>query len=306
MEKRQERDVVLRRLIDESGSQRRARQKLLAEIAKILGPPPPVVVSYFVHYQYGMLDTSDVLMLEDVLQASKCEHSLYLILDGPGGLGLAAEQIVNVCRTYGSGSFSVIVPKMAKSAATVVCLGAQKIVLGPTAELGPIDPQIRLEGGFPISATAYVERYKKLLNKAETTKGNLEPFLMSLKAFDPVIVEELEREIELSKKIAHDVIFSGMWKGKKHTRQLTNRLNIFTDISQKGSHGRAILFPDLKRLGFECEQITTDMKLWELLWELYNRTRIALSRNNAKIIETVRFSFFGPPVRRNYEAKTNK
>jgi hypothetical protein len=39
--------------------------------------------------------------------------------------------------------FEVIVPHMAKSAATLICFGASCIHMGPTAELGPVDPQVK-------------------------------------------------------------------------------------------------------------------------------------------------------------------
>ena len=42
--------------------------------------------------------------------------------------------------------FVVAVPRMAKSAATLVCLGADEIHMGLTSQRGPIDPQI---GGLP-------------------------------------------------------------------------------------------------------------------------------------------------------------
>ena len=37
---------------------------------------------------------------------------------------------------------TVIVPDMAKSAATLLSLGAHHIMMGPASDLGPIDPQL--------------------------------------------------------------------------------------------------------------------------------------------------------------------
>jgi hypothetical protein len=45
--------------------------------------------------------------------------------------------------------FIVAVPRKAKSAATLICLGAQEIHMGLMSELGPIDPQIN---GLPALA----------------------------------------------------------------------------------------------------------------------------------------------------------
>jgi len=307
------REVILKRFLDESGAQTRERQRLLGEIASEISKAwpnatkgSPLVISYFVDYRYGMLHPQDAVMLEDVLQARGSDHNLYLIVDGPGGFGLAAEQVVNVCRTYGSGGFTAIVPKTAKSACSVICMGADRIVMGPAAELGPIDPQVRQPDGKSFSADSYVERYKKTLRDAENTKGNIEPFLMGLKSFDPVLVEEMEREIALSRKIAEDVLFTGMWKGKKRTRQLSETLAVFTSPSKKGSHGRAILFPELKEIGLEVEQIPPDTDLWGCIWELYNRTQAMFLTGCSNLIETADVSFTCPRGRstRGDENKT--
>lgn len=68
-------------------------------------------------------------------------RELDLILHSPGGTPEAAEQILNYLRTQ----FDYIrcfVPLQAKSAATMIALGCDEIVMGLHSELGPIDPQI--------------------------------------------------------------------------------------------------------------------------------------------------------------------
>jgi ClpP class serine protease len=74
----------------------------------------------------------------------------------------------------------VIVPKMAKSAATMVCLGADSIGMSRTSELGPIDPQIKVGDGMYYAAHEIVESYNDLMTKANKSKGNLEPYLQQL------------------------------------------------------------------------------------------------------------------------------
>lgn len=64
-----------------------------------------------------------------------------LWLHSPGGDAHAAYKIMlllrNVARTL-----RVVVPDYAKSAATLMALGADELVMGPAAELGPLDAQI--------------------------------------------------------------------------------------------------------------------------------------------------------------------
>ena len=67
--------------------------------------------------------------------------TLELILDSIGRDACAAFKIVKVLRKFCE-NFNVIVPVKAKSAATLVALGSDKIFMTRIAELGPIDPMV--------------------------------------------------------------------------------------------------------------------------------------------------------------------
>jgi hypothetical protein len=63
-----------------------------------------------------------------------------LLIDSPGGMAYAAYKIAKVIRNH-AGGFAAIVPQYAKSAATLLTLGGDPIVLAKDAELGPLDAQ---------------------------------------------------------------------------------------------------------------------------------------------------------------------
>ena len=66
---------------------------------------------------------------------------LDLLLGSNGGDGTVAWRIVSLIRERVA-RFSVMVPQAAFSAATLIALGANEIVMHPHANLGPTDPQI--------------------------------------------------------------------------------------------------------------------------------------------------------------------
>jgi hypothetical protein len=73
--------------------------------------------------------------------------NVVLILLSQGGEIEPAYQISKLCKTFARQyKFLVVVPRQAKSAATLIALGADEIHIGPLGQLGPIDPQI---GGLP-------------------------------------------------------------------------------------------------------------------------------------------------------------
>jgi hypothetical protein len=68
-------------------------------------------------------------------------QKIALILDSRGGQAKSAYEIANLLRRH-CGGFLAIVPRIAKSAATLLALGADAIWLGEYGELGPLDVQI--------------------------------------------------------------------------------------------------------------------------------------------------------------------
>jgi hypothetical protein len=87
---------------------------------------------------------------------------LLLVVNSPGGSIEPAYLISKCCREY-SEKFSVCIPRKAKSAATLISLGAHEIHMGVVSELGPIDPQF---GGLPaLGLSNAVERMASLCKK---------------------------------------------------------------------------------------------------------------------------------------------
>ncbi len=237
-----------------------------------------------------MLTTLDADMLESALQKLDLSKGLALVVSSPGGDGLAAERIINMCRNYsGTGEYWALVPSKAKSAATIVCFGASKILMGPTSELGAIDPQIPIGKDAlmnQISVYNLIKSYEKLFNKAvKLESGHLEPYLQQLSRYDEREIEELRNALKLSEEIAIRYLISGMMKGKSQT-DIKKALKIFLTPERTRTHGRPIYREEAKELGFNIEFMNLKSKEWELLNELYIRTNNFVSTKATKCVET--------------------
>src|SRR5437763_49267 len=124
------RPLTYTKVMHEALQHHATRKELYRDIQNLLGPDK-FLAAFFTSFVYDItLNNSDVDMLEEVLQNVdlKGKH-LVLMLNCPGGDGLAAERVINVCRSYSTNGFTVLVAKQAKSAATMICLGANKIVM---------------------------------------------------------------------------------------------------------------------------------------------------------------------------------
>lgn len=117
------------------------RQELIKQIEGITNRR---LLTYVAPTQHpaSLIDLDDSLHIESSLQGGDSPQGLDLLPHSPGGRAEAAEKIIVVCRAYSTDNFRVIVPSYAKSAATIIALGADCIVMSNSSELGPIDPQI--------------------------------------------------------------------------------------------------------------------------------------------------------------------
>lgn len=78
--------------------------------------------------------------LKQIPQDTK--KDILLVLYSFGGDVASAYLISKLCREFTKEKVVVAVPRLAKSAATLICCGADEIHMGSLSELGPIDPQI--------------------------------------------------------------------------------------------------------------------------------------------------------------------
>ena len=103
--------------------------------------------------------------------------ALYLLLHTSGGKVEPAYLISKCCRKSTSNKFVVAVPRLAKSAGTLLALGADEIHMGIISELGPIDPQI---GDYPaLGLGSAVEHIATLCKKHPDAVEMLAKYLAS-------------------------------------------------------------------------------------------------------------------------------
>jgi hypothetical protein len=63
-----------------------------------------------------------------------------LLIDSPGGLADVAYRVARILQR--DSGFTVVIPRFAKSAATLLSLGATRAMMGEDAEIGPLDAQL--------------------------------------------------------------------------------------------------------------------------------------------------------------------
>jgi hypothetical protein len=278
------------------------RKLLYQKLEKLLGRP---VVSFFTSFEYPvMLEDSDAVMLEGLLQTCNLSKGIALVINSPGGWGLTAERIINICRSYsGTKEYIALVPGKAKSAATMICLGASKIIMGRTSELGTVDPQLTIKEKDKISRFSVynvVKSYERLFENAVKEKGgNLQPYLQQLANYDERDIAEYRTSLALSDDIAVKALKTGMLQ-KLSEDIIKKKIGIFLIPEERAKvHGRPINAEEALSCDLNIDIKEVRDRFWLLLYELYIRLDNFVSINgNSKIIECCNKSF-----RASYEVK---
>ncbi|MFF0312044.1 hypothetical protein ACFYSC_31795 [Streptosporangium sp. NPDC004379] len=91
------------------------------------------------------LDATHAYILYECLRSRDRAERLDLVLLTSGGDVDATRRIALLLREHAD-RLAVLVPDHAESAGTLLCLAADELVLGPMAQLGPIDPHISALG----------------------------------------------------------------------------------------------------------------------------------------------------------------
>ena len=162
------------------------------------------------------ISRDDALGFHALLDALPPGTPLDLLLHSPGGDVNAAEKLVLMLRAKvegaaaptDDGALRIIVPDWAKSAATLMSLGADRIVMSDTSELGPIDPQFTVARGDRQETYSAWDYLRALRIAEERCRANPENavFERAFRWFDPLHTAQARKDIERVRQVARRLL----------------------------------------------------------------------------------------------------
>ncbi len=215
------------------------------------------------------IDFSDKMGFYEVTQ-SLASQPIDLVLHSPGGFPEAAESIVESLRSKFP-HIRVIVPSFAKSAATMISMAADEILLDDDAELGPIDPQMQTANGFS-PAEAIKEQFVKAGQEISADPKRLSVWLPILQQMGPSMLIQCDNAIELSKTLVRQWLTRFMFKGDSEAAQKADTVaNFLGQHSTFKSHGRCIRLKQLQEqnLGLMVTSARATKELHQKIWAVY-------------------------------------
>jgi ClpP class serine protease len=119
-------------------------------------------------YTHATLSIDTVYRVNKLIRKLKLpNNSLTVLLDSGGGDMNSAFKIVKMLKNHAKHT-RTIVPFFAKSAASFIALGTDELVMCKSAELGPVDPQVKdIQSNFFVPAHSI----KEAIDFIERNKG---------------------------------------------------------------------------------------------------------------------------------------
>ena len=212
---------------------------------------------------HNFIDFPDIEGWVDLVNSVKGNKTVDVLLHSPGGRPDATERLVELLRNHFN-EVNFLIPHSAYSAATMLALSGDSIILHPNAVLGPIDPQIN---GIPARAIKKsFEKIKEKLNK-EGSKSLL-PYIPLIEKYSLELLELCEDSEKLSTKLVTDWLKEYMLKkGKDIDKKIKEAVKYFSNYDEHLIHTRPLSINKLSKLGLNIE--TADDQLQDLMWEAY-------------------------------------
>lgn len=188
----------------------------------------------FVFWNLDELKRDDFFTLADFLEIESPDRDIDLVLLSPGGNGEAGYRIGHAFQQWAQQrglSFRAIIPLYAKSAATILALGAHELVMGLHSEIGPIDLQIpKLDGARNrwryVPAMAVIDGLKLVGEHIERLPA-MSQFFEEILGKERLSLDELgllERGRESGKQYAELLLIGGMIPDADVARATAERL----------------------------------------------------------------------------------
>ncbi len=218
--------------------------------------------------------------------------SLDVLVHSPGGLAEAAESIVKLLRNKFS-DIRFIVPSIAKSAATMLVLSGNVLIMDELSELGPTDPQFQiLRGdGSPVfaPAQAIIDQFEAAERSLKADPKRLPAWLPILPLYGPALYQQCKNAIKLSKRLVGEWLSAYMYGDLPGPRARGSARRIATFFANHNNfltHLRRVDVDQMLGLGARVYDMRQDVALQSRVHALFFAIMLTFDGTGAfKIIE---------------------
>jgi hypothetical protein len=205
----------------------------------------------------GSVCDNDVMALHEVLEATGAQRHITLFVKSDGGSAMASLRMIHLLRKY-TRRLTVLAPLNCASAATMLALGADEIVMGPLSYLTAVDTSLEHDLS-PVDHTNHlvavsndeVDRVIRLWKETVNVRrsDNVNPYQELYKYLHPLVIGALDRASSLSLMLCREILAYHMKDARKADR-ISRRLN-----SSYPAHQYPITSREARKLGLKIKDI---------------------------------------------------
>ncbi|MBK9139443.1 MAG: hypothetical protein IPM17_11895 [Verrucomicrobia bacterium] len=241
-------------------------QALIQRLERALGCP---FVSYW-NSNNGSVCSNDVLGMYGVLDRLQAQEQIALFIKSDGGSGQASLMLVNLLRQF-TKRLVALVPLECQSAATMLALGADEILMGPLAHLSAVDTSLQHQlspldrDNERVSVSQDELMRVTRLWQQESSKREVNPYQAIFPYIHPLVIGAVHRVSSLSVKLCVEIL-SYHLRDRRQAEHISERLN-----SSYPSHSYPITLREAQRIGLKAGSLAPDInRLLLELNELYS------------------------------------
>lgn len=210
-----------------------------------------------------------IVCFEELVYDANPEQDLHLLLQSPGGDGETAVRLARAAQAR-CRQFTVVVPDQAKSAATVLAMGAHRIVMGPTSDLGPVDPQFQFgPDGQELVAAKDLLAAVAAAEEAVSKNPDSYPLHAAMLAdVTEVMLQQARSALDRTDEVVLEALKSNPDRTPDQAIALRDEIKApLIDLPK--NHGAIFGAKDAHAVGLPVVELDPQSDQWKLIWMLY-------------------------------------
>jgi hypothetical protein len=235
------------------------RQRLITHYQQTFGCRLVAVVDNIFPYA--------VTLFEELIYDADPSEDLHLLLYTQGGDGETAVRLARSAQSR-CREFTVIVPDIAKSAGTILALGAHHIVMGPVSDLGPIDPQFPLPNGSLVGAKEIIAAVDEASEKVQQAPDTYPLHASLLSDVTGLMVQQARAALARTDDLLAEALRTNTSRSDEDVMSLAQALHEPL-IEQPKSHSAIFGAQDAANAGLPVEALDPGSHQWQVIWRLW-------------------------------------
>jgi hypothetical protein len=211
-----------------------------------------------------------VTYFEELLFDADPRRDMHLLLWSPGGDGETAVRLARAAQTR-CRELVVIIPDQAKSAATLLALGAHALMMSATSDLGPVDPQFELRPGAPLVAGKdIIAAVDDAAAKVQLSPETYPIYASLLAEVDAIMVQQARAAIARSGELVRAALASNPDRSPAEVDRLAGALNDLL-VERSLSHGALFGVREAQAAGLPVIAKDPQDEQWRAVWRLWTK-----------------------------------